>query len=87
MANGPLMGASNSSIFLPLFAILGWLGLITSWFLKRAGETEVLLKLGLWEINLEFVSAYLTSLGVAPYFSVRFTFTGVADAARTHVTT
>ena len=60
------MGASNGSVFLPLFAILGWFGLITSWLSKRDGETLVLLELGLWELNTEFVLAELTPLGVAP---------------------
>ena len=77
MAKGPLMGASNGSSFLTLFAILGWLGLITSWFLKRAVDTEVLLKLGPWELNLEFILAEFTSLCMALSFSVRLTFPGV----------
>ena len=76
------MGAFNGSEFLPLFVILEWLGLITSWFLKRDGETEVLLKLGICELNLDFVSAELTSLGVAPSLSVQFTFPGVRKYAR-----
>ena len=72
MTKVPLMGASNCSAFLPLFSILGWLGLITSCFLNRSGETEVLLKLGLWELNLEFVLAELTShrRGTVPFRAV-----------------
>ena len=71
------MGWSNCSEFLPPFTILGWIRLIVSWFPKRAGETEVLLKLGIWELNLELVLAELTSLGVMPSLSVWFTFPGV----------
>ena len=48
------MEASDGSAFLPLFVILGWLGLITSWFPKRVGETELGLESGLGELNLEF---------------------------------
>ena len=77
MAKVPLMGASNGSVFLTLFAILGWLGLITSWSQKSAGKMEVLFKLGLWELNLGFVSVELTSLGVALSLSVLLTFRGV----------
>ena len=59
------------------FVILGWLGLITSWFLKRAGETELGFETGLGELNLDLVSAMLTSLGVAPSLPVLLTFLGV----------
>ena len=71
------MGAPNGSDFLPLFVILGWLELITSWFLKRAGELEVLLKLGLEKTNLEFFSVALTSLGAEPSLLIPLTFLGV----------
>ena len=66
----------NGLAFLPLFAILGCLGLITSGFMKRAGEKELGLETGLWEINLEF-SLELTSRGVESYLPVRLTFPGV----------
>ena len=36
-----------------------------------------MLKLGLWELNLEFVSAELTSLGMTLSLYVGFTFPGV----------
>ena len=62
--------------------MLGWIGLILYWFPKIAREMEVLLKLGLWEFNLEFVLAELTSLGMALYLSMRFTFPGVHKCAR-----
>ena len=77
MAKGAFIGESNGSAFLPLFAIPGWLGPITSWFLKRAWETEVVLKLGIWELNLYFVLAELTSLGIATSLYVQLTFPGV----------
>ena len=76
MANDPSMGVSNRSEFLPLFLILGWLGLITSWFLKRAGGADLWLEPGLGELNLEF-SSDLTSFGVEFSLSVRLTFPGV----------
>ena len=37
---------SNGSEFLPLFAILGWLGLITYWLPKCAGYTDLGLEPG-----------------------------------------
>ena len=69
------MGASNRLAFLPLFAILGWLGLITSWFLKRAGVTKLGLEPVLGKLNLEFLSE-LTSYGMEPFLLIRLTFPG-----------
>ena len=68
MTKVTFVGASNGSAFLLLFVILGWLGLMTSWFQKIAGETDILLKPGIWELNLEFVMAKLMSLGVVLSF-------------------
>ena len=76
MAKDPSMGASNGSEFLPLFAILGWLGLITSWLPKPARETELGLEPGLGKINLDF-SSELTYHGVELSLAVRLTFPGV----------
>ena len=50
------MEASNGSAFLPLFVILGWLGLTISWFPVRVGETELPMQIGPWGLNLEFSS-------------------------------
>ena len=70
------MGASNGLAFLPLFAILSWLGVITSWFLNRTGETELGLDPVIGELNLEF-SSELTSRGVELSLSLRLTSPGV----------
>ena len=69
------MGVSNGSVFLPLFAILGGIGLITSWFPKRAGETELELETGIGELNLEF-SSELMYRGVASSLLSPLTFLG-----------
>ena len=58
------MGDSNGSALLPLFTILGWLGLIASWFPKRTGGTELGLDTDLGELNLE-LSLELMSRGVS----------------------
>ena len=50
------MEASNSSAFLPLLAVLEWLGLKISWFLIRGGETVVTAKLALPQLVLDLVS-------------------------------
>ena len=68
------MEASNGSAFLPLFAILGWLGLKISWFPIRVGETEVATNVGHWKLDLDLVSEEEVSLGVAWSLSVPMTF-------------
>ena len=75
-ARYPSMISSNGSEFLPPFAILGWLGMITSWFLKHAGETELGLDTGIGELNLE-LSSELTYRGVESSLPDRLTFSGV----------
>ena len=69
------MEASDGSAFLPLFVILGWLGLITSWFPKRAGEMELGLETGIGELNLDF-SLDLMSRFVELSLPVRLNFPG-----------
>ena len=71
------IGVLNGSAFLPLFAIMGRLGLITSWFPKRNGEVELRLEPGLGEFKLDFVLADLTSYGVDPPLTVQLTFSRV----------
>ena len=70
------MLASNGSAFLPLFTILGWLGLITYWFPKRSGKMELGLDPRPGELNLEFSSDF-TNHGVEPSLPVRLNFPGV----------
>ena len=66
------MGALNGLAFLPLFSILGWLGLITYWLTKCAGETELGLETEFGELNVKF-SLEITSHGVATPLTVWFT--------------
>ena len=61
------MEASNGSAFLPLLAVLEFLGLKIYWFPIRVGETEVTTKLGLPKLALDLVSmgrttAWMTGL-------------------------
>ena len=63
------MEASNGSAFLPLFAILGWLGLKIYWFPIRVGETDVATNVGLWQLALDLVLEEEVSLGVARFLS------------------
>ena len=77
MAENELMEASNGSEFLPLFAILGWLGLKISWLPVRVGKTELGLETGLGELNLD-LSSDLMLRGVALSLLVRLTFPGVS---------
>ena len=69
------MEASNGSVFLPLLAILGWIGLTISWFLVQVGETELGLETGLGELNLEFSPETMLH-GVALSLIVWLTFPG-----------
>ena len=80
------MGASNSLTFVPLFTILRWLGLITSWLLKCAVEMKLGLETGIGELNLEF-SLELTSRGVESSLPVRLTFPGVTRKMRAQLRT
>ena len=64
------MEASNGSAFLPLFEILGWIGLKTSWFPIRVGETGVAANVGIWKIDLDLVSEEEASLSVTRSLSV-----------------
>ena len=59
------MEASSGSEFLPLFAILGWLGLKIYWFPIRVGETDVATNVGLPQLTLDLVPEEEVSLGVA----------------------
>ena len=76
------MGASNGSAFLPLFAILGWLGLKTSWFPICAGETDVVTNVGLWKLALDLISEEEAPLGVARSLFVPIMFSVVRKKAR-----
>ena len=67
------MEVLNGSVFLPLFAISGRLGLKIYWFLARVGDMELGLDTGLGELNMEF-SLELLFYGVASSLIVRFTF-------------
>ena len=58
------MEASNGSMFMPLLAVLGWLGLKIFWFPIRVGETDVARNVGLWKLALE--SPKSTNFGVLP---------------------
>ena len=68
------MGASNRSAFLPLFAILGWLGQKIYWFPIHVVETDMATNVGLWQLDLELLSEEEVSLGVARSLSVPIAF-------------
>ena len=61
-----LMGASSGWSFLPLYTMMDRLGLTISWFLVPVGDSEVLMKSGLWRFNLAVAAAVLTSCGEDP---------------------
>ena len=68
------MEASNGSSFLPLFVILGWLGLKISWFPIHVQETDLATNVGVWQIALEIISEQEESLCVARSLSVPIMF-------------
>ena len=68
------MEVSNGSAFLPLLAVLGWLGLKISRFPIRVGETGVDTNVGLCQIALDLVLEEEASLGVTRTLSVLITF-------------
>ena len=50
------MEVSNGLAILPLLAVLGLIVLKISWFPIRVGETELTMKLGLLQLDLDLVS-------------------------------
>ena len=68
------MEAPNGSAVLPLFAILGRIGLKTSWFPIHVGETDVATNVGIWKLTLDLVFEEEASLVVARSLSVPITF-------------
>ena len=59
------MEALNGLAFLPLLAVLEWLGLKISWFLICIGETDVAANVGLPQLALDLVSEEEVSLDTA----------------------
>ena len=65
------------SAFFDLFAMMDCLGVVISCVPFRAGETEVLLELGLGGFNLVVATVELTSHVMEPSLPVRLSFLGV----------
>ena len=76
------MEASNGSTFLPLLAILGWLGLKIPWFPILVGETDVDTDVGIWQLTLDLFSEEEASLVVVWSLSVPITFPVVRKCMR-----
>ena len=68
------MEASNGSAFLPLFAVIEFLGLKIYWLPIRVGETDVATNVGLWKLVLDLVSEEEAYLGLVRSLSVLITF-------------
>ena len=59
------MEASNGSAFLPLLAVLEFLGLKIYWFPIRIGETDVATNIRLPQLNLDLVLVDRTTAWMA----------------------
>ena len=73
------MEVSNGSAFLPLLAVLEFLGLKISWFPICVGETDAAMKVGLKQLALYLISEKELSLGVARSLFVPITFPVVRE--------
>ena len=67
------MKAPSGSAFLVSCGMMDRLGLKISCVPVRVRDSKVLLKIGLWRVNLVVATELLTYCGMEPFLSVRLT--------------